>query len=486
MKSAAQPRGASAAPGPAPGRAPGRAPRRAGGGGAHLQFLGAAGTVTGSRHLVDAGTARVLLDCGLFQGYKQLRLRNWAPFPVRPKRLDAVVLSHAHLDHSGYLPALVRDGFRGQVHCTEATRDLCELLLADSAHLQEEEARFINRHGLSRREKALPLYTIRDVERALERFRVERFDAPFELPGDLQASFSPAGHLIGAATVRIGRGGRSLVFSGDLGRPNDPILRPPARVREADVLLLESTYGDRRHPTDDPAALIGRIVRETAARGGKVIVPSFAVGRAQEVLLALARLRHAGEIPDIPIYLDSPMAIDATQLYRRHRRQHRVSVAECAAMGGIARMVRTPDESKALAGSPMPSVIIAGSGMATGGRVLHHLKLYLPRPEHHVMFVGYQAGGTRGAHLVAGAAQVKIHGQWVPVRAQVSQIAGYSAHADADEIIEWLGGFRATPAQTWLVHGEPEAADVLRQRLEEQLGWRVGVAEHLQTAMLPF
>jgi len=452
---------------------------------ATLQFLGGAGTVTGSRHLLRIGKRRVLLDCGLFQGYKNLRLRNWEAFRPPPSTIGAVVLSHAHLDHSGYLPALVRDGFRGPIYCTDATRDLCELLLSDSAHLQEEEARYLNRHGLSRHGKALPLYTRADVDRAMRLFSPVAFDEDFDLGDGVAGRLSPAGHLIGAAVVRVARAGRSLVFSGDLGRADDPLLHAPSQPDEADLLILESTYGNRRHPAEDPQPRLGDIVRDTAARGGKLVVPSFTVGRAQEVMLALFRLRRAGEIPLIPIYLDSPMAIDATELYRRHRHQHRISLEECRGMCSVATMVRTPAESKALAGLAMPAVIIAGSGMATGGRVLHHLKQYLPDPQCHVLFVGYQAGGTRGAHLVEGRREIKIHGEWFPVRARVSQIEGYSAHADSDGLLEWVAGFRRRPRAVWLVHGEADAADTLRQRIAESLELDVRVAEHGQRLPLP-
>ena len=447
-----------------------------------LTFAGAAGTVTGSRHLLESGDLAVMLDCGLFQGFKQLRLRNRSPLPIVPARLDAVVLSHAHLDHSGYLPALVRDGFTGPVYASAATRDLCEILLKDSAHLQEEEARYANRHGYSRHAPAAPLYTVDDALRAIERITPVRFGEPFSLGEGLQGMLEPAGHLLGAATVRLLRGKRSLLFSGDLGRPADTILRAPAPFPGADVLLLESTYGNRTHPPDDAQTVLAGIIRETAARGGTVLIPSFAVGRAQTVMLALARLKAAGEIPrDLPVFLDSPMAINATALYRRYRQQHRLSVAECRAMCAVARLVNTPDQSRALAGLRMPSVIIAASGMATGGRVLHHLKSLAPDSRNHILFVGYQAGGTRGAHLVAGATDVKIHGAWHPVRARVSNIDVWSAHADADEILTWLEGAPRAPEQVYLVHGDPDAADTLRQRIEERLHWPVQVPEHLQS-----
>ncbi len=446
-----------------------------------LTFAGAAGTVTGSRHILQSERRRILLDCGLFQGYKQLRLRNRAPFPVSPRRIHAVLLSHAHLDHSGYLPALVRDGFRGHILCTAGTRDLCELLLRDSAHLQEEEAKYANRRGFSKHSPATPLYTVEDAERALRRFRVVPFDTEFDLGDDLHGAFLPAGHIIGASLVRVSRAGRSLVFTGDLGRPNSALLKGPTRLREVDTLILESTYGNRAHLDGDPFEKLGEIVRKTAERGGTVLIPSFAVGRAQDVMLGIARLKRAGAIPDLPVYLDSPMAIDATELYRRHRLQHRITIAECREMGRVAQMVNTPEQSKALAGIAMPSIIIAASGMATGGRVVHHLKRLAPDTRNHIVFVGFQAGGTRGAHLVAGEREVKIHGEWHPVRATVSQLDGLSAHADADQIMTWLESVRRAPQQVYLAHGEPAAADALRIRIEERFGWKVRAAEHLET-----
>ena len=450
-----------------------------------LTFAGAAGTVTGSRHILETEDRRLLLDCGLFQGFKQLRLRNWADFPVSPHRIDGVVLSHAHLDHSGYLPALVRDGFGGPIFATEATFALCQVLLKDSAHLQEEEARFANRHGFSKHTPAEPLYTVEDAERALRQFSVVDFGRGFEIGSGLKCVLRPAGHLLGAASITLSRRRRSLVFSGDLGRPNDSLMRPPARIASADTLIVESTYGDRTHPVDDGEAIIGRVIRETAARGGTVLIPSFAVGRAQTVLLALWNLKRRGEIPDLPVFLDSPMATDATTLYRKFRTLHRLTVAQCRGMCQVARIINSPEESKALANLRMPAVIIAASGMATGGRVLHHLKLIAPDPRNHVLFVGFQAGGTRGARLVAGEREVKIHGDWFEVRAPVTQIDSYSAHADADEILGWLARFGRAPSKVYVCHGEPEAADRLRARIERELGWSARVPEHMESVEIP-
>ena len=450
-----------------------------------LTFAGAADTVTGSRYLLDTGERRLLVDCGLFQGFKVLRERNWAAFPVSPRRIDTVLLTHAHLDHSGYLPALVRDGFRGAVLATEATRELAELLLLDSAKLQEEEADFANRHGYSRHAPAEPLYTVRDAERAIERFEVVEFGDDVSLGGGLKARFLPAGHLLGASIVQLRRGKRSLVFSGDLGRPHDLVMRPPVAVDAADTLVVESTYGDRRHEATDPEQVLGEIVRETAHRGGTVLIPSFAVGRSQSVMFSLWRLKQRGEIPDIPVFLDSPMAIDATRIYRRYRRFHRLTLAECEGMFRSVKMVNTAEESKALARLRVPAVIIAASGMATGGRVLHHLKIYAPDPACHIVFAGFQVSGTRGAHMVEGASEVKIHGEWVPVRARVTGLEGYSAHADADEVLAWMRRLRTPPSQVYVTHGEPEASDQLRVRIAKELGWRARVPEHLESVEVP-
>ncbi|HLT26345.1 MAG TPA: MBL fold metallo-hydrolase [Zeimonas sp.] len=448
-----------------------------------LTFLGAADTVTGSRFLLESGESKLLVDCGLFQGFKKLRQRNWSPFPVAPASIDAALLTHAHLDHSGWLPVLVRDGFRGPVFATEGTRALSEILLRDSARLQEEEAEFANRQGFSKHRPALPLYESADAEHALSRFRAMRFRAAFDTGvAGLRARFVPAGHLLGAASVVVQRGSRTLVFSGDVGRVEDLVLHPPQVPESADTLVIESTYGDRRHaPLADALATLARVILETVARGGTVLIPSFAVGRAQALLVGLHRLRESGSIPDLPVYLDSPMAIDATRLYRRFNGEHRLDDAECEAIYRDVRFVNTPAESKALERLRMPSILISASGMATGGRVLHHLKRMLPNPAHHVVFAGFQAPGTRGAHLVAGVRTVKIHGEWHPVNASVTQIDGFSAHADADELLDWMRRLRAAPREVYVVHGEPEAADRLRHRIVEELGWRARVPEHGET-----
>ena len=406
---------------------------------ASLSFLGATGTVTGSRYLIQASGRRILVDCGLFQGYKQLRLRNWNPFPVEPSSIDAVLLTHAHIDHSGYLPALIRDGFRGKVHCTAATAELCELMLPDSAHLQEEEARFALRHRYSRHARPRPLYSVDDANDALRHLHEIEFDRPLDLGAGLQVEFIPAGHLLGAAQIRLTVAGRTVHFSGDIGRPSDPMMRPPRPFERADILVCESTYGDRAHPQVDAEAELAAIVNRTADRGGVVVIPAFAVGRAQVLMLQIARLQARGAIPDTPVFLNSPMAIDATQIYRRHHDEHHVSDGECQAMFELAHRVRTVDESKALNTRPGPFIVISASGMLTGGRVLHHVVSFGPDPRNTIVLSGFQAGGTRGAALARGDQVLRIFGRDVPIRAEVVQIESMSAHADANEILSWLG-----------------------------------------------
>jgi metallo-beta-lactamase family protein len=450
-----------------------------------LTFLGAAGTVTGSKYLLEAAGRRILVDCGLFQGYKQLRLRNWAPLPVDPGSIDAVLLTHAHLDHSGYLPLLVKNGFKGRIYCTKPTADLTAILLIDSGQLQERDAEFANRHGFSKHAPALPLYTEADAEKALRHFRGTALGAKVSLPGDFSASFLYAGHILGAAMIALEQGGTRVLFSGDLGRQQSVTLYPPAAVTQADYLVLESTYGNRAHDAHDPEDMLADIITRTAARGGTVVVPAFAVGRVQDLLVHLYRLKQAKRIPNLPLFLDSPMAIDASEIFGRHPEAHRMSPAQSAAALGVARYVRTREESKALDdGNRVPKVIISASGMATGGRVLHHLKAYASDPRNTVLFTGFQAGGTRGAAMLAGAETIKIHGQHIPVRAQVEKLDSLSAHADANEILGWLRGFKTPPKTVFIIHGEPDASDALRRRITEELGWRCSVPEYRESVTL--
>ncbi|MFZ5673232.1 MAG: MBL fold metallo-hydrolase RNA specificity domain-containing protein [Pseudomonadota bacterium] len=449
-----------------------------------LTSLGGAGTVTGSKHLLSDGDTRILVDCGLFQGLKNLRELNWAPLPVPPSSIDSVVLTHAHLDHSGYLPKLVRDGFRGRIYATAATRDIAELILKDSAHLNEKDAEYANRKGFSKHKPALPLYGIRDAERALEFFTPVSFGKATKLPGGATLTFRHAGHILGAAIAEISWCGRRVVASGDLGRYGDPVLPDPTAVAEADVVLVESTYGNRTHDTTDPTEALGAVIERTVARGGTVIIPAFAVGRAQSLLYHLWKLKTAGRLAKVPVYLDSPMAIDATDLLHAHHADHRLTPEECTAICAIATYTRDVEGSKAITASPYPKVVVSASGMATGGRVLHHLKAFAPDAKNTVLFSGFQAAGTRGRAMVQGAREIKIHGQWIPIRAEVDDLSMLSAHADADELMRWLSGFRQPPAKLFIVHGEDEASEALRIRIERELGWNATVPRQEQSFSL--
>ena len=449
-----------------------------------ITFLGATGTVTGSKYLVTSGSQKILVDCGLFQGYKQLRLRNWEPFPVAPKSIDAVVLTHAHIDHSGYLPLMVKNGFTGKVYCTEATRDLCAILLPDSGHLQEEDAAYANQRGYSKHTPALPLYTEADAEHSLRQFAPVDFEADLPLGDGLNLKFLPAGHILGAAFVRLEDGATSLLFSGDLGRPQDPTMLAPSVVRRADYLVIESTYGNRRHADSDPGAELAEVINRTAGRGGVVVIPSFAVGRAQTLLYLIQELKARKAIPNLPVYLNSPMAVDATEVFCQHPGEHRLNPAQCAQMCKVAHYVNSVEESKALNNRKFPMILISASGMATGGRVLHHLKAFAPDHRNTILFTGYQAGGTRGAAMLQGAESIKIHGEYVPVRAEVAVLDNLSAHADYTEILAWLRQFAAPPRRTFITHGEPEAADALRYRIEEELGWCCVVPEYRERVAL--
>lgn len=443
-----------------------------------LSFHGATGTVTGSKYVLETGDTQVMIDCGLFQGFKQLRLRNWAPPPIDPTRLDAIVLTHAHIDHSGYLPIMVREGFRGPIYCTPGTAELCAILLPDSGRLHELDAEYANRKGFSKHAPALPLYTEADAVRALERLRPVGFDRDVDVARGVAVNFALAGHILGAATALIRHPRGTLLASGDLGRPDDPLMLPPAPRRASDDLIIESTYGDRLHDRTPPAQALAAVIQRTVDRGGVVVIPSFAVGRTQTLLLLIDRLKQAGTIADVPVFLDSPMAIAATGAYRHNRPTHRLDDDECARMCEASRYVNDAKESKELDERGGPMILISASGMATGGRVVHHLKKLGPDPRNTILFVGFQAGGTRGATLVGGARQIKIHGEYVAINAEVASLDMLSAHADQDEILAWLRTCEVAPARTYVTHGEPAAADALRHRIEEELGWRCVVPEH--------
>ena len=450
-----------------------------------LTFLGATGTVTGSKYLLNTGNYRVLVDCGLFQGLKQLRLKNWANLPINPKDVDAVVLTHAHIDHTGYLPLFVKNGFSGKVYCTEGTRDLCKILLPDSAHLQEEEAEYANRRGFSKHHPALPLYTKADAFKALEMLVAVPFDQDVNIGDDLTLRFYPNGHILGSAFARIHNKKTSVLFSGDIGRPNNILMKAPVQVKQADYLLLESTYGNRLHDRDDPMLKLATIINKTITRKGVVLIPVFAVGRAQELLYYIHLLKASGAIADnIPVYLNSPMAVDATAIFTKHRGEHRLSKEECAALNRTAHIINSVEESRALNQMKGPMIILSASGMASGGRVVHHLKAFAPKSNNTILFAGFQAAGTRGAALVDGVKEIKIHGEYVPVRARVEIISNLSAHADYLEIIDWLREFESAPRKTFIIHGEPLAADAMRLHVEEQLHWRTEVPDYLETVNL--
>jgi metallo-beta-lactamase family protein len=455
-----------------------------------LTFLGAAGTVTGAKFLLEAEGARVLLECGMFQGLRELRERNWAPPPLDARRLNAVLLSHAHIDHSGYLPRLARDGFQGPIYCSPGTSDLLRIMLPDAARLQEEEAEFRNRERATRHQPALPLFTEADAARALALVRPTPFGRALTPAPNVTATFYPSGHILGASIVVVDAGGRRLVYSGDLGRYDVPVMRDPVVVDAADTLLVESTYGNRRHPPDDGTPLIVRAVQRAVEQRGVLLVPAFAIGRTQDLLYLLRELEGAGRVPAVDVYLDSPMGIEATAIYTRHPEEHDDAARRVSQAGGEPfvpsrfHVARTRDDSKRLNGLDGPAVIIAGSGMATGGRVLHHLRRRLADPRTTVLFVGYQAAGTRGRALRDGADRVRIFGEDVPVRATILATDALSAHADQGELLRWLGGFRRAPAATFCVHGEPDAAAALRDAIKAQLHWLCEVAADGTTTAL--
>lgn len=449
-----------------------------------LRFLGAAGTVTGSRYLLEFGERHILIDCGLFQGFKTLRDRNRKPFPVRPSTIDTVLLTHAHLDHSGYLPALIRGGYRGKILCAEATAELCGLILPDSGHIQEEEARFAQKHGFSKHKNPTPLYTVADAETALTRMHAVPFGEEIDLGDGIRAEFIPAGHLLGAAQIRISLPGMRILFSGDLGRQNDALMRPPQPFTGADVLVCESTYGNRHHSDIGAEEELQPILKRVLERGGTVLIPSFAVGRAQGLMYHIARLQNRGDIPYVPVYLNSPMAIDATEIYHGHHEEHHVAWEDCLAMFKIAKRVTSVEESKRLNTQHGPMIIISASGMLTGGRILHHLASFGGDPRNAILLSGFQAGGTRGAALAAGADSLRMFGRDFPIRAEVIQLEAFSGHADAEELLAWMRASDRSPRITYVTHGEPSASDRLRWRIEHELGWPARAPEHLETIRL--
>jgi metallo-beta-lactamase family protein len=480
-----------------------------------LTFLGAARTVTGSKYLLRSGRATVLVDCGLFQGLKELRLRNWEAFPIEPAKIDAVVLTHAHLDHCGYLPRLVANGFKGRIFCTPGTQDLCRIVLPDSGRIQEEDAENANIGHYSKHTPALPLYTETDAFRALLQLQPVGYDRPMPVADGLEVEFINAGHLLGSAYARVRVGGETILFGGDLGRFNRPVLPDPTMVEGADYLLVESTYGNRVHDNGDDGEKLARVIKETIARGGRVIVPAFAIGRVEELIYWIKRLEDEGRIPALPVFVDSPMAIEALRRYNerlheldadlhpeqtdekaplgpadrseppeRRRAHARLERQLCAFCTDRFRTISSAEESRELVKSKVPAIVISSSGMATGGRVLHHLKAGLPDSRNTVLFVGYQAAGTRGRRLLDGERAVRIHGEMVPVQARIEITESMSAHADSKEILHWLRGFTQPPRRTFLVHGEPVAMDALAGSVRTALNWDLKLPEHGETVSL--
>jgi metallo-beta-lactamase family protein len=449
-----------------------------------LSFYGAAQTVTGSKYMLATGKKNILVDCGMFQGLKNLRERNWEDPPFDIAKIDAVVLTHAHIDHSGYLPVLMKRGYRGPVYCTEATRDLCSILLPDSGHLQEEEAQYLTKHKFARHDPALPLYTREEAEQCVKMLVPIPFDQDFDLDDGVRFRYTPGGHILGSGWVTFMENGFRVVFSGDVGRPIDPIMNAPVPVEHADVLVCESTYGDRAHPDEDPRDELATAISRTMHRGGTLVIPAFAVGRTQALLFLISDLKKSRSIPDVPVYLNSPLGIDATEIFRAHAGEHRLSARECADMFRVAEFIRSEDASRALNTNDGPAIILAGSGMATGGRVVHHLKTLLPDPRNTVLLAGFQAPGTRGEALENGADEIKIHGQFIPVRAEIVTLDSMSAHADYNELIEWLSGVKPAPKRVFLTHGEPKAADALRKHFDRAFGWAAEIPEYKQTVRL--
>jgi metallo-beta-lactamase family protein len=475
---------------------------------AYIQFLGAAGTVTGSKHLVNTSSDpdgkagfQTLIDCGMFQGAKEWRERNWQPTPVPAAGIDAVVLTHAHLDHCGWIPRLVREGFRGPIYATPSTIDLCGIILPDSGHLQEEDARFYNRHKKSKHNPALPLYTLAEAEESLKQFRPVQFGETRQLSPEVSFRFVPAAHILGSAmvelTLNLSGEVKKLLFSGDIGRVRDQQSTPGKVVRSgppegesADILVMESTYGNRQHPTDDPRPKLAAIIRKTAERGGSVIVPAFAVERTQKFLFIIKELMESGQIPRIPVYCDSPMAIKAVEVFLKHSEECTEETCRLIKKYGSPLQwpgfifAQTSEESKKINSSNFPAIIVSSSGMVTGGRILHHLMQRLPDPRNTVIFIGFQAPGTRGFIIKSGAPEVRIFSETVPIRAEIAMLEQFSDHADTPELLEWLRTFTQKPATTYLVHGEPIASSLLRDAMTKELGWNVQVAEWMQKVIV--
>jgi metallo-beta-lactamase family protein len=450
-----------------------------------LQFLGAAGTVTGSKHLLKTSGGEYLVDCGLFQGLKSLRLKNWEPFPVEASKITAVLLTHAHLDHCGYLPLLYKNGFRGKIYCSAPTRDLSEIILRDSARIQEEDAAIANKRGFSKHKPAMPLYTEQQVEDVLPLFEIVEPNKPIPVGPAVNVTFFPNGHILGSCYLVVEAGGKRILFSGDLGRPVSPLLNSPTPIKPADYLVMESTYGDRLHSPDSAIDQLDDVILDTLRQKGNLLIPSFAVGRAQELMHLMNELKKQHQIPDVPVYLDSPMGANATEIFRRYPSWHKLTQQQCNSIFEGIRIVSRFEETLEVIGTPGSKIIIAASGMLTGGRVLHYLEKYLEVKRNTILLTGFQSEGTRGRALLDNVPEIKMHGSYYSVRARVRSLSTMSGHADQQEMIQWLSQIGEPPRKTFLVHGENSAREAFRVKLETTLGWRVEIPEQMQEIDLP-
>lgn len=449
-----------------------------------LIFLGATQTVTGSKYLLKSKKHQVLIDCGLFQGDKELRSRNWEKFPIEPRNIDAVVLTHAHIDRSGYLPLLAKNGFTGPIYATSGTKDICDILLPDSGHLQEEDAKYANQYGFSKHKPALPLYTKEDAQKVLKQFVSVNFNEPQEIFENCDVSFSRAGDILGSSLVEIRHESNSIVFTGNMGRLHDPMMQEPAIIQSADYLVIESTYSKRSLSIESPLEQLARIINQTAKRDGTMLIPAFAVGRAQALLYYISELKEQKIILDIPVFLDSPMAIDATEILCKHMDELRLTQTNCDKLCKAAIYTNTTEQSKEIKTHLGPKIILAAGGMATGGRILHHLKTFASDARNTILFAGFQATGTRGAKILSGEKEIKIHGQMIPIRAQVESLSNTSAHADYQEIMEWLSHFKIPPKKVFITHGEVEAANELKSQIESRFEWECYVPNYLDRMSL--
>lgn len=435
-----------------------------------IKFLGGAGTVTGSKYFLEIDGLNILVDCGLFQGLKALRLKNWEKLPLDVSKIDAVILTHAHLDHAGYVPKLIKDGYRGKIYCTKGTFDLCKIMLLDSGYLMEEEANYANRKKFSKHKPALPLYTLSDAEDSLEHFVPIDYGTTFKLKGNVSILFKNAGHILGASTVMVHDGVKSVTFSGDLGRKDNPIYLDPDAPLASDYVLIESTYGNRAHAVTDPMKELEDVINSTIEKGGTVIIPAFAVGRAQLILYYLYQLKKQNRLPStLPIYLNSPMATNVTKLFCEHPYNHKLGTKACDEVFSVATYVRSVEDSIALNQNSFPKVIVSASGMITGGRVVHHIKEFAPNPRNTIIFSGFQAAATRGEKILSGAKSVKMLGEEVAIRCRIYSMESLSAHADGDELVEWLKSMPRRPEKVFIVHGEPDQSQALKEKIEKEL-----------------